>query len=79
MFVHRSLIVGAALVSVVASAAHGFQGSSSQVTRAPAQDGTGVIINEHEISRTQLGALERLYGAAPPKGRYWYDARSGLY
>ena len=75
---HRSLIIAAALLAVVAGAAHGALVSPTQTTgRAPT--GTGVFINEGEISRAQLGALVALYGAAPPSGRYWYDSRSGLY
>jgi hypothetical protein len=40
---------------------------------------TGVFINEKEISQEQLDGLRQTYGAAPPKGKYWYDSRSGLY
>jgi hypothetical protein len=40
---------------------------------------TGIFINDHEISKEQADALGQMYGAAPPAGRYWYDARSGLY
>lgn len=40
---------------------------------------TGVFINQVEVTREQLGELQRTYGAAPPQGRFWYDARSGLY
>lgn len=40
--------------------------------------GTGVFINQYEITQQQWTALKNLYGAAPP-GYYWYDTRSGLY
>jgi hypothetical protein len=43
------------------------------------QEGTGVFINEKEAPPEQLAQLKQLYGMAPPKGRYWYDSRSGLY
>ncbi|MGH9884726.1 MAG: hypothetical protein ACREBE_04320, partial [bacterium] len=69
---HRSLIIAAALLAAAAGA------TPSQTTGfAPA--GTGVFINEREVSRAQLGGLLALYGAAPPRGHYWYDPRSGLY
>jgi hypothetical protein len=45
---------------------------------APTSPGTGVFINQHEITQKDWTALKHLYGAAPP-GHYWYDARSGLY
>lgn len=45
---------------------------------APANPGTGVFINQQEITQQQWTALKNLYGAAPA-GHYWYDARSGLY
>jgi len=40
---------------------------------------TGVFINEGELSVAQLQLLRQSYGAVPPKGKYWYDTRSGLY
>jgi hypothetical protein len=46
---------------------------TAQTTR-----GTGVFINQREITQQQWAAIKHLYGAAPP-GHYWYDARSGLY
>jgi hypothetical protein len=45
----------------------------------PAAETSGVILNDKELSAGQLQELLQTYGAAPPKGRYWYDARSGLY
>src|SRR5262245_46035267 len=38
---------------------------------APANPGTGVFINQQEITQKQWDAIKRLYGAAPP-GHYWY-------
>jgi hypothetical protein len=75
---HKSLIISAVLVATVVGTAHGLQVSSAQAARR-ASDATGVIINERDVSDTQLRALVALYGSAPPKGRYWYDSRSGLY
>ena len=47
---------------------------------APAlQESTGVFVNQKELSAEQMQDLLRLYGSAPPKGRYWYDQRSGLF
>lgn len=40
---------------------------------------TGVFINQREVTTQQLEEIKRMYGAAPPSGRYWYDPRSGLY
>ncbi len=45
----------------------------------PAAETSGVIINDKELAAGQVQELLQTYGAAPPKGRYWYDARSGLY
>jgi len=45
---------------------------------AASQEGV-VIINGIELSNTQLGDLEGLYGVKPMPGNYWYDATSGLY
>jgi hypothetical protein len=69
---HKSLIVAAVLLAAVT-------GGAPAQTPARATAGTEVFVNEHELSREQLRALVALYGGAPPKGRYWYDARSGLY
>jgi hypothetical protein len=41
--------------------------------------GTGVFINQREITQQQLAAIKQMYGQATPPGRYWYDPRSGLY
>lgn len=41
--------------------------------------GSGVFINEREITPQQSNMLLQTYGAAPPRGHYWYDPRSGLY
>jgi hypothetical protein len=46
---------------------------------AQTSSGTGVFINQREITRQQLEAIKQTYGAAAPPGRYWYDPRSGLY
>jgi len=61
----------------VASDARSSQPAAAQ-PNAPANPGTGVFINQREITPRQLEIIKRLYGAAPP-GHYWYDARSGLY
>lgn len=53
--------------------------SLSSNVASEGQSGTGVVINEKEISREQVDALKQMYGAAPPPGKYWYDPRSGLY
>lgn len=54
------------------------QATDSANSSAPAQT-SGVIINDKELSPEQIQDLVKTYGAAPPKGRYWYDPRSGLY
>jgi hypothetical protein len=41
--------------------------------------GTGVFVNQRELTQQQLAAIKQMYGQATPPGRYWYDARSGLY
>src|SRR4051812_46428760 len=75
---HRSLILAAAVLSTVTGAAHGFQASATKTPGRPAA-ATGVFVNEREVAPAQIDALVKTYGGAPPKGRYWYDARSGLY
>jgi len=54
---------------------------ASAVEAAPARAaaGTGVVVNDRELTFNDLATLRRLYGAAPQSGRYWYDPRSGLY
>src|SRR5262245_13866197 len=46
---------------------------------AQTSGGTGVFINQREVTQQQLAAIKQTYGAATPPGRYWYDSRSGLY
>src|SRR5262245_53943474 len=46
---------------------------------AQSSGGTGVFINQREITPQQLAAIKQTYGQAAPPGRYWYDPRSGLY
>jgi hypothetical protein len=60
--------------------------ATAPATAAPAPAATatkppeaGVFINQKAVTQAQLAELKQLYGAAPPPGRYWYDARSGLY
>lgn len=53
------------------------QAAGAQSAPQPSR-GTGVFINQAEITPQQWSAIKQLYGAAPP-GHYWYDARSGLY
>jgi hypothetical protein len=53
--------------------------SLSSNVESEGQSGTGVVINEKEISAEQVNAVKQMYGAAPPPGKYWYDPRSGLY
>ena len=51
------------------------------VSSNPAADGqsTGIFINDHEISKEQAIGLKQMYDVSLVVGRYWYDARSGLY
>ncbi len=70
------------LTAVMAMAACSSESTGGASTRASAEapkSGTGVIVNEHELTTEQLDSLGQMYGAAPPKGTYWYDPRSGLY
>lgn len=41
--------------------------------------GVGVVVNGRPVAEAQLAALQKSYGVRPRPGRYWYDARSGLY
>jgi hypothetical protein len=74
--------VSAVVVAVFAALAVGCSAErqSPEVTGSSSSPAsTGVIINQRELSTSELQAVLRAYGAAPPKGNYWYDARSGLY
>lgn len=49
-------------------------------TSEPQAPGTGqVIINNTILSDEQIAEIEKTYGVKPQTGKYWYDARSGLY
>lgn len=54
------------------------QTAGSALTSQTSQANT-VFINQKPVEEAKLDELKRLYGAAPPPGRYWYDPRSGLY
>jgi hypothetical protein len=41
--------------------------------------GSGIFVNQRELSSQQIEQLRQTYGAVAPKGRYWYDAKSGLF
>jgi hypothetical protein len=41
--------------------------------------GTGIFVNDRELSAEQVEQLRQVYGAVAPKGRYWYDPKSGLF
>lgn len=38
-----------------------------------------VTVNGHALSSAEMGAIKKQYGVQPRPGRYWYDAKSGLY
>ena len=38
-----------------------------------------VVINNMALNEQQINELEKIYGARPKPGNYWYDTRSGLY
>ncbi len=38
-----------------------------------------IIINDLELTETQLKQIENEYGVKPKAGNYWYDSKSGLY
>ncbi len=71
------VLVSTGYITLAASLFAAGEGAAQPRASAPA--GTGVYINEREISQAQLGGLVALYRAAPPRGHYWYDSRSGLY
>lgn len=41
--------------------------------------GRAVYVNSVRLAQDTLAALEAGYGTSIPNGRYWYDARSGLW
>jgi hypothetical protein len=43
------------------------------------QQTTGVFINGRQLTPQQMQEIRATYGFAAPPGRYWYDARSGLF
>ncbi len=46
---------------------------------AVANDGGEIVINSGRLDRGQIDEMTQAYGAPPRPGRYWYDAKSGLY
>lgn len=56
------------------------EASSSSASSARAgTDATGVVINGEDIGASGVARIARAGGGAPPAGRYWYDATSGLW
>lgn len=53
--------------------------STPQPASSDSQESSAVIINGKALSDAQLAELEKSYGIRPKAGKYWYDARSGLY
>ena len=39
----------------------------------------GVVVNGVSLSEAQVAEIEKTYGVRPKEGKYWYDAKSGLY
>ncbi len=67
----NNILVPASILVLLAAA---FGGCSAKTEpEAP------VVINGRALEKVQVDALEKRYGARPRAGRYWYDARSGLY
>ena len=38
-----------------------------------------IVVNGRRLSTAQVASLSQTYGVTPRAGRYWYDAKSGLY
>lgn len=41
--------------------------------------GTGIHVNDLELTSSELEQLQSTYGVTPSPGYYWYDPRSGVY
>ncbi len=54
-------------------------GRYQQTESASRGQGTGVFINERELTPAQVQEMVQTYRYPPPRGRFWYDSRSGLY
>jgi hypothetical protein len=52
---------------------------SACILAVPARAATGIVINGTELTTPQALAVVAMYGYAPPRGRYWYDSRSGAW
>jgi len=63
------------LVAVANSSSPGVTPSGT----APSQQATGVFINGRQLTPQQIQEIRATYGFVAPPGRYWYDARSGLF
>lgn len=63
----------------MSTAVYSANGSTAMSNGSAPANGTGVIVNEKELTNDQITQLKQMYGAAPPAGQYWYDPRSGLY
>jgi hypothetical protein len=74
---------GAALLAAVASAGsacgNGESGGSGESGSTYAMLRDKVVINGVALGEEQLREFQQRYGQGPRPGRYWYDARSGLF
>ncbi|MEM7372748.1 MAG: hypothetical protein AAF587_29275 [Bacteroidota bacterium] len=52
---------------------------SSYPNRAYSQQKRTVIVNDQRVPESTLQAFERQYGIQILSGKYWYDARAGLW
>lgn len=68
-----TLALGLTVIALFAPI-RGTMGAAEQTPR-----GTGVFINERELTDQQVRELVAIYRYPPPRGRFWYDGRSGLY
>lgn len=46
---------------------------------SPAAAATGLFVNNRELTPAQVEQIRQIYGFVAPPGRYWYDAKSGLW
>ncbi len=54
-------------------------GSAAPGSVPPATGSTGIFINGRELTPQQIQEIRMTYGFVAPPGRYWYDAKSGLW
>ena len=52
---------------------------NTESTSSQLQKSGAIVINNINLSKQQIEEIKKTYGTEPLPGKYWYDAKSGLY